>query len=280
MQPETFIVPLDIPAEKTAAREWLAAQTEGATITKIPTRPEPEPKPYKPRQRYAAANDNHQAIPLCEALIRDQRSDDSALVRRYMALVDVAGLPEKDDRVEWGQDGIGVAKRTSFDSNGNEKDHGVRMTVARSTVGEKVSAASDDGQYPARSPAHAPRGEDNIIAHIDAKAFLGPIRAAMGPLLDVFEDALFDRRTLTEIGEKRGFKGKQASAAGKAILYMSIDTLRDVWNRQSRLAETRNTQAQAKVGRDQADKQAANILFFGRNITKRPGTIYGRSKAA
>jgi len=173
-----------------------------------------------------------------------------------------------------------VDRRISFNASGNEKDHGVRMTVARSTDGEKVSAASDDGQHPARSPAHAPRSEDNIIAHIDAKAFLGPIRAAMGPLLDVFEDALFDRRTLTEIGEKRGFRGKQASAAGKAILYMSIDTLRDVWNRESRIAGIRATQAQAKVGKDQADKQTANILFFGHDITKRPGAFYGRSKAA
>ncbi|MGC0052194.1 hypothetical protein ACNSPG_03895 [Brucella pituitosa] len=277
---ETFIVPIDIPAEKTSTREWLAKKMEGATITKLPTKPEPIPKPYKPRQRYAAVNDNHQAIPLCEALIRDKRPDDAALVRRYMALVDVAGLPETDSRPVLGEGGMEVDRRISFNASGDEKDHGVRTTVARATVGEKVSAASDDGQHPARSPAHAPRGEDNIIAHIDAKAFLGPIRATMGPLLDVFEDALFDRRTLTEIGEKRGFKGKQASAAGKAILYMSIDTLRDVWNREGRLAEIRATHAQAKVGKDNADKHAADIRFFGRDITKRPGTIYGRSKAA
>jgi len=274
-------LPVDIPASKVKAREWLAEKMKGATVTKIPTVPQPEPKPWKPRRKPQAANDNQESIPLCEALIRDKRHDDAAMVLRYLMLVDVAGMPQEDVKAEIGEQGVEVARRTDFAENGAMRDHGVRIsTKAAVSYGNRNAVTDDDIPRPAIAPARPTVGEDNIIAHIDAKAVLAPLRGALGPLLDVFEDALFDRRTLTQIGEARGFKGKQASAAGKALLYVAIDTLREAWNRDKRLAEVEASRAAAAVEKARADHDAANVVFFGRDITRRPGTIYGRSKAA
>ncbi len=269
------------PAPKTAVREWLASMMKGATVTKIPTVPQPETRGWKPRERPKAANDNEPAIPVCEALIRDKRPDDAAMVRRFIMLVDVAGLPQEDVQAEVGHQGIDIARRRSFDDNGRMRDHGVRESknVAISR-GVRNSVTADDVPNRAQAPTVPTIGEDSLIAHMDAKATLGPLRAALGPLLDVFELAALSGLTMTQIGEFRGFKGKQASAAGKMAVYMAIDTLRDSWNRDSRLAAIQARQANDAVQRAGDKRNADNILYFGKDITKRPGTIYGRSKAA
>ncbi|KAB2729387.1 hypothetical protein [Brucella intermedia] len=279
--PETYDMPVDIPAEKTAAREWLASLMKGATVTHCPTKPQPEPKPWKPRERNSAANDNEPAIPVCEALIRDKRPDDAAMVRRYIMLVDVAGLPQEDVQAEVGHQGIDIARRRSFDDNGRMRDHGMRESkkVAISR-GVRTTITSDDVPSRAQAPAVPTIGEDSLIAHMDAKAILGPLRAALGPLLDVFELAALSGLTMTQIGELRGLKGKPASGAGKMVVYMAIDTLRDAWNRDNRLAAVQARQAHAAVRKAGDKRNALNLIYFGKDINKRPGTIYGRSKAA
>ncbi|MBC2884319.1 hypothetical protein H7Q97_02750 [Ochrobactrum sp. CM-21-5] len=278
----TFDLPREEPpAPKTAVREWLASMMKGATVTKIPTVPQPEPRGWKPRERPKAANDNEPAIPVCEALIRDKRPDDAAMIRRYIMLVDVAGLPQEDVQAEVGHQGIDIARRRSFDDNGRMRDHGVRESkkVAISR-GVRNSVTAEDVPTRTQAPAVPTIGEDSIIAYMDAKAILGPLRAALGPLLDVFELAALSGLTMTQIGEYRGFKGKQASAAGKMVVYMAIDHLRDAWNRDSRLAAVQARQANDAVLKAGDMRDAANVLYFGKDITKRPGTIYGRSKAA
>lgn len=281
MHLETFIVPLDIPAEKAAARDWLATQMEGAPITKIPTRPESKPRPWKPKPKPQAANDNQESIPICEALVRDKRHDDADMIRRYRLLVDVAGLPEEEIKTEVGNQGIDVARRTDFAENGVMRDHGVRVSAKVAiSRGVRNTITADDIPRPASVPARPTIGEDNIIAHIDTKAILGPLRAALGPLLDVFELAALSDLTMTAIGELRGFKGKQASAAGKMAVYMAVDTLREAWNREKRVAGVKARQADETVNKASNKREAANILFFGRDIKERPGTIYGRAKAA
>lgn len=278
----TFDMPREEPpAPKTAVREWLTEMMKGAHVTKIPTIPQPEPRGWKPRERPKAANDNEPAIPVCEALIRDKRPDDAAMVRRYIMLVDVAGLPQEDVQAEVGHQGIDIARRRTFDDNGRMQDHGVRESkkVAISR-GVRTTITSDDVPSRAQAPAVPTIGEDNIIAFMDAKAILGPLRAALGPLLDVFELAALSGLTMTQIGELQGLKGKPASGAGKMVVYMAIDTLRDSWNRYSRLAAVQARQAHDALQKAGDKRNADNVLYFGKDITKRPGTIYGRSKAA
>lgn len=269
------------PAPKTAVREWLASMMKGAHVTRLPTKPQPEPRAWKPREKPKAANDNEPVIPVCEALVRDKRPDDAAIVRRYIMLVDVAGLPKEDVKAEVGNQGVDIARRSSFDDNGGIRDHGVRVSAKVAiSRGVRNSITADDVPNRTQAPAVPTIGEDSLIAHMDAKAILGPLRAALGPLLDVFELAALSGLTMTQIGEFRGFKGKQASAAGKMAVYMAIDTLRDAWNRDSRLAAVQARQANDAVQKAGDKRNADNVLYFGKDITKRPGTIYGRSKAA
>lgn len=212
-------LPIDIPPEKAKAREWLATKINGQTITKFPTAPQPEAKPYKARKyEIAAANDND-PVPLCEALVRDKRLDDAAMIRRYRSLFEIAGSPETGRNVEIGQGGINFERRTSF-VNGQEKDHGIRERKAQASFGNRNSISA---------PLQVTGGEDSLIAYMDAKVVIGRLRAAMGPLLDVFESAAIDCEALTAIGERLGFKGKQAPAAARSLVYLGVDTLRDAW---------------------------------------------------
>lgn len=280
-QTDTYEMPVDIPAEKAAAREWLASMMKGATVTYCPTKPQPVPKPWKPRERNSAANDNDEAIPLCEALIRDKRPDDAAMIRRYIHLVDVAGVPEVDSTPAMGEDGVDVARRISFTESGGTIDHGIRvMRNGPISRGNRIGGTSGDIPMSTIAPTRLSGTEDSLIAHIDAKAILGPLRAALGPLLDVFETAALTRANLTQIGTSMGFKGKQASAAAKALVYIAVDTLREAWNRDRRLALVAAGNADRAADKAVAERKAGNILYFGKDIQKRPGTIYGRSKAA
>ncbi|QNQ40056.1 hypothetical protein [Brucella intermedia] len=279
----TFDLPREEPpAPKTAVREWLASMMKGATVTKIPTVPQPEPRAWKPKPKPQAVNDNEEAIPLCEALVRDKRSDDAAMVRRYRYLVDVAGLPQEDAQAEVGEQGMDLARRTDFaESNGAMRDHGVRVSAKVAiSYGNRNAVTTDDIPRRTQAPARPTIGEDSIIAHMDAKAIIGPLRAAVGPLLDVFEDAAIGGMTMTKIGELRGFKGKQASAAGKALVYAAVDVVREAWNREERLTAVQASKAEIRVQASIDATYASNLIYFGKDITKRPGTIYGRSKAA
>ncbi|MEP7457076.1 hypothetical protein [Phyllobacterium sp. SB3] len=280
---EEFEVPVTVPPEKQALREWLAPQMVGAKITKIPTRPQPEPKAWKPK-RLEVANDNKESVPLCEALIRDKRHDDATLVRRYRLLVEVAGLPGMDDNVDVGRDGVEIARRTSFPDGGageELKDHGQRITARPMlSYGTKVKVTSSDIPASSKAPVNLSGSEDALIAHIDAKAVLGPLRAAMGPLLETFEDAALDCLTLTEIGEARGFKGKQASAAAKALIYAAIEALSHAWTCDKRRARGAAEYAEIVTARARRDIEAGRILYFGKDVTAKPCVIYGRSKAA
>ncbi|KAB2700015.1 hypothetical protein F9K79_03645 [Ochrobactrum sp. Kaboul] len=278
----TFDLPREEPpAPKTAVREWLASMTKGAHVTRLPTMPQPEPRAWKLREKPKAANDNEPVIPVCEALVRDKRPDDAAMVRRYIMLVDVAGLPEEDVKTEIGNQGVDIARRSSFDDSGRMRDHGLRVSAKVAiSRGVRNSVTADDVPNRTQAPAVPTIGEDSLIAHMDAKAILGPLRAALGPLLDVFELSALSGLTMTQIGELRGFKSKQASAAGKMAVYLAIDTLRNAWNRDSRLAAIQARQANDAVQKAGDKRNADNVLYFGKDITKRPGTIYGRSKAA
>lgn len=269
----------DIPTEKIRAREWLADMMKGQPITKLdPVEPK-EPAPWKPRERMAA-NDN-EAIPICEALVRDRRIDDAALIRRYRHLFDVAGSPDTGGNAEVGTVGMNVAERTSITADGHLKSHGVRISMnAKVSSGTKTGVADEDTPRASNAPLRFNGGEDGLIAYMDAKPILGRLRAAMGPLVEMFEDAAISGRTLTEMGKARGFNGKQASAAAKSIVYMAIDALREEWAREQKIAETAAIHARSRVSVARDDMAMEQVHYFGKDITAKPGAIYGRLKAA
>ncbi|WOC15395.1 hypothetical protein [Pseudochrobactrum sp. MP213Fo] len=221
-------LPVTIPSEKAKAREWLSVKINGVPVTKCPPQTAPEPKPHKPRKYETAAANDNDPVPLCEALMRDKRPEDAMMIRRYRSLFEIAGSPDAGRNVEVGQGGINFERRISF-VNGLEKDHGIRERKPLASTGNRNSISTDDVPHAISAPLCIAGGEDSIIAYMDAKVVIGRLRAALGPLLTVFEEAAIDCETLTAIGERQGFKGKQASAAAKAPIYMAVDTLRDAW---------------------------------------------------
>src|SRR5690606_36912638 len=130
------------------------------------------------------------------------------------------------------------------------------------SYGNRNTVTADDIPRRAQAPTVPTIGEGSIIAHIDAKRIIEPLRAAVGPLLDVFEDAALSGLTLTKIGEHHGFKGKQASAAGKALVYAAVETVRDAWNRDNRLAAVKPRLGDEAVRKAGDKRDAENILYF------------------
>lgn len=239
-------LPIDIPADKTEARNWLETKISGKPITKCPTKMPPGPKPYKARKYETAAANDNDPVPLCEALVRDKRPDDAKMVRRYRSLFEIAGSPDTGRNVEIGQGGVNFERRTSF-VNGHEKDHGIRERKPQASFGNRNSISADDIPHAISAPLQVAGGENALIAYIDAKVVIGHLRATLGPLLDVFESAAIDCETLTAIGERMGFKGKQASAAAKAPVYIAIDTLRDAWRNLNTVMTAAAKEADRKV---------------------------------
>ena len=228
-----------------------------------------------------AANDNHEPLPLITALVRDGRDDEVAIIRRYRYLADVVGTSPFGDTVMAGTgDGVEVAVRTGFPdqarevaeaADGNWKSlpegdlvqHEVRQTTKQKlSFGSRCKPANDNSAS-AAVPLSLGYGEDAMIARMDGEPILRQLRAALGPLLGVFEDAALDGATFTAIGEARGYSGKQASAAGRALVYAGVDvvstTLCDIDKRRKDSARS----AHEAVKRRRAELAAQRALNFG-----------------
>lgn len=228
-----------------------------------------------------ASNDNHEPLPLITALIRDGRDDEVAIIRRYRYLVDVVGTSPFGDTVMAGTgDGVEVAIRTGFPdqdrlvaaaADGNWKSlpegdlvhHEVRQTTRQKLSLGSRSKPANDNSTSAAVPLSLGYGEDAMIARMDGEPILRQLRSALGPLLGVFEDAALDGATFTAIGEARGYSGKQASAAGRSLVYAGVDvvstTLCDIDKRRKDSARS----AHEAVKRRRAELAAQRALNFG-----------------
>lgn len=251
-------MPTEIPTDKRAARAWLEEEMQRRSIpvTRLPMLlPEPLEPEEAPVLKRRAANDNApKDWPLYEALKRDLRTDMADLVQRDRWLVECAAVSPYCDAVDSGGNGIASARETGFkkrtvekaaaagwkDEDGNLmaevpkgeiRDHGLRV-VAKNGVngtGSKAVQASDKTPGYGRMAPISRGNEADIVASIDARSILGELRAALGPLLGVYEEACLQSLTFTEMGKRRGFTGKQASAAGRALAYAAVDALAEAW---------------------------------------------------
>lgn len=89
----------------------------------------------------------------------------------------------------------------------------------------KEAVAYDDNAEPTAGRTeslHIRVTEDVLLDRIDRFPTLLKIRAALGPLVDAFEDAVLGGQTLMKIGNDRGFTGTTAATAGKAIVMEAI----------------------------------------------------------
>lgn len=64
--------------------------------------------------------------------------------------------------------------------------------------------------------------EDVLLDRIDRAPILAKIRAALGPLLEPFEDAVLGGQTLQSVGNTAGFFGRDATSAGKALVLQGV----------------------------------------------------------
>ena len=228
-----------------------------------------------------AANDNHEPLPLITALSRDGRNDEIGLILRYRLLADLVGGSVYGDTVLAGTgDGVEVETRTGFldqerllreaqDREWKSIDEGdIVLHETRQTTRQRLSTGlrakpANDNTAGAAAPLLLGRGEDAIIARLDATPILRELRAALGPLQAVFEDAALEGATFTAIGEARGYCGKQASAAGRALVYAGVDALSTAWLRIDRRRKEAARSAHAAVRLRRAELAAKRAVNFG-----------------
>lgn len=221
----------------------------------------------------SAANDNLQGWELLRQLRREKRHDDVEAVEFYRGLCSlIASQPLRGS--DYGYDASADKEYTSdkmttddideaaaqnwpsTDIPGGEIKYGSVRKRSKSDLNwthpqKQYVAANDDTKVKAR-PFAVKFNENVMIAKIDMRPVLEELRAALGVGLAPFEDAVLGGKTLTEIGEARGFKGVQASAAGKALINAAINGLRETWDKIKRRQRKEARQAIMNVDRARA----------------------------
>ncbi|WP_224702007.1 hypothetical protein [Devosia aquimaris] len=263
-------LPTAIPPDKAAMRLEIERLTVGHAVTICPPRKARTGiKPWKPAR---AANDNQAPLswPLAEALRRSGKETDIEICEIYRGLYSVMSASplqgkdvemasednENDLRIEVRSGKLTEAK-TEIDY------HEVRETARTPGISTKATNKGEGtaGERYIATTAHF--NETTLITQIDMRGAWARLRAAIRPLLAAFEDACLDGLTFTEIGEVRGFKDKQASAAGRALVFEAIGALSEEWVDIRREARELEQQADRNVLRFRAKRERAMSDYLG-----------------
>ncbi|RWD55393.1 MAG: hypothetical protein EOS36_27925 [Mesorhizobium sp.] len=283
-----FEVDTTIPSAKATARRELAGLMATApAVTVCRYKPPRGPNKWKPR-KYAAANDNEvESNPLIEALRRDGRESDIPWVLRYRLLHEVVGASLFDDELDLSEEGINVENRSlrlsgkSFEkpflraerggwtgatlSAGEISYREPRHTVKqRLSVGQRTNSADNENGTRTQTPLRLAKSEDERIARIDGEPILAALRAGMGELLHTFEDAALGQWTMTNIGERMGYKHKARSREAKILVYTAIDRLRDQWRLVDRQMAAEAAACDRRVEVRRNELAAAQARYLGR----------------
>lgn len=274
-------LPVTIPEAKARARAWLDAACEGVPVTICaPKERKDDPKPFKFAR---PANDNHepQSWPLAEALRRENMTDAIEVCEIYRGLWSVMAadpLQGRDANLDTTEGEAHVEHESSLDGytkgqpipdevvgTGEIRYHGVRKLARAPGESRKaVRKGEDDGGARYRATV-ANFSEDTLIAQIDLRKTWQRLRTAIRPLLGAFEAACLDGATMTEIGKERGFSGKQASAAGKALVLAAIAELQVEW---------RYIRDEQRAAERQAE---ANVIAYRARLARRQAEYMGRA---
>lgn len=260
-------LPVTVPADKAAMRDEIKRLTAGAAVTVC--QPGKPPKQFTAWKPGKPANDNEpQSWPLAEALRRAGRHDDIELCDIYRGLWSIMAadpLQGRDPNMSEGEKEVETENRGSLDDETGEISYkGVRQTDRSPGTVTKATRKGDSDSGERYRPTVSRFNERTLIAQIDSRAIWHRLRAALGPLLAAFEDACLDSATLTEIGETRGFSDKQASAAGRALVFEAIGALSAEWSAIRAEESALERQAEANVIRWRGRWYAARAAFLGR----------------
>lgn len=191
-------------------------------------------------------------FPLLETLRRDNMHHHIKLVRDYRALVALCeaeplkGLDySKADGGETVRESIGLTGPIDIDQAAStgwkviadgEIKYSSKLKKSKGTYslpskrkGAALVKESGETNAPKTESLHVKLTDEVLIAHIDAKPILAELRAALGPLLEPFEDAVLGARTFTHIGRNEGFSVKP-DVAGKALVARAISALQGAWH--------------------------------------------------
>lgn len=213
------------------------------------------------------ANDN-EVFPFLTTLRRRQDDGSIALVMRYRGLIALCAAQPLQGAAIGSDDPMskefvtrkmrGVAEVDAAAKAGEaEIVPGGDLTYKqlRKAKGGKASepnrraVAATQNTYARTASLGLKFTDEVLIRAIDAKPALGELRAALGPLLDAFEDAVLGGRTLAEIGVAAGYSKKRAEMAGDAWVTMALDTLRETWAAMTKREERRAADAETAVVR-------------------------------
>lgn len=276
-------LPTAIPPDKAAHRLEIERLTAGHPVTACPPGKYPTGRTaWKPISKPANDNRELQSWPLAEALRRARRESDIEVCEVYRGLwsvmaadplqgrdPDMRDVDEEDVPEVRTESRSTINGKEAFDKFGivtgtGEIDYkGVRQ-LARAPGASRKATHKGDGAAGDRYQVTTARfNETTLLTQIDMRAAWDRLRAAIRPLLAAFEDACLDGVTLTEIGEARDFKDKQASAAGRALVFEAIGALSEEWLAIRREERELEAQADRNVIRFRAKRERAINTYLG-----------------
>lgn len=88
---------------------------------------------------------------------------------------------------------------------------------------------SGETSAPKTESLHVKLTDEVLIAHIDAKPILAELRAALGPLLEPFEDAVLGAKSFTQIGKHEGVAYKP-DIVGRTLVMRAMSALQGAWH--------------------------------------------------
>ncbi|SMQ65934.1 hypothetical protein SAMN06295905_1353 [Devosia lucknowensis] len=195
----------------------------------------------------AAANDND-TWPLRDQLNRDRSTALLRVAERYRAISDSA-----EAQFEMMGSGPSLEAQSLLQSKtfnmatGKDKRHGIKRIAGAPVVSDgtfqssKAAEPDDeanlfDGPKPGattfkiKAAKRAPKkwnGDDPLIAHIDSQRAIARLRACLGSLVDVFEDAVLHGETLSAIGRAKGGNSASSGPIGRAFVMDGLQLVQD-----------------------------------------------------
>lgn len=273
---------IHISAEKKAAREELAIAMQNSSVKITVCKPKNAPveREWKPTRK--PANDNRELIswPLLDKLKRDGLHEHADTVEHYYGLVALMEANPLQGQNPVRSDGFVYEERSTINDDdvddaaaakwpsdqvkgGDLERKGIRERDKAPGTASRARQTDEKTVVVMRDMA-VKFDERVLIAQIDNRNTLPRLRAALGPLVSPFEDAVLGGSTFGAIGEARHYKGKQAEAAGKVLVMTALDTVIAEWSRIREEQRRSEDQADANVERRRAVLNERQVAFLRR----------------
>lgn len=179
-----------------------------------------------------AANDNV-AWPLAKALLAERNNDllRYALAYRKIEAQANSGF-ELLGRSQSPEDLMQLDQSTWIKPNGEIAYKGARTLTAAQFTGEAPAMQAVKADSTTRMKMQPVpkrwKGDMPLIEMLDAQSLLVRLRERLGPIVEPFEAAVCEGKTMEQVGREIGVgSAKQASGAAKALVILGLIAIRD-----------------------------------------------------